>query len=75
MITYNKPSGRAADTSLSRDERAHSYENNSVVRLLDGTLIKPTSSTVSAILDAHDLVPGGIEVAVTDGSFVIVGKS
>jgi hypothetical protein len=75
MITYNKPTGRAADTSLSRAERARSYDNNSAVRLLDGTLIKPTADTVSAILDAHDLVPGGIEVAVTDGSFVIVGES
>ena len=75
MITYNKPSGRAADSSLTREERARSYNNNSSVRLLYGTLIKPTASTVEAILDAHDLVPGGIEVAVTDGSFEVIGES
>lgn len=75
MITYNKPEGRAADTSLPREERARSYETNSEVRLLDGTLIKPTASTVSAILDAHDLIPGGIEVAVTDGSYEVISES
>ena len=75
MITYNKPEGRAADTSLPPEERARSYETNSEVRLLDVTLIKPTASTVSAILDAHYLIPGGIEVAVTDGSYEVISES
>lgn len=71
--TWKLPFGKSATFSASFEERKNHYKFSVVNKLRNGKRVIPCEQTFSYIFDSSDMF--GLEVAISEDSYVIVEES